>query len=210
VERSDEDPTGSAPERALKIESAEFLRSVVEPTGLLAGDEPEVAFAGRSNVGKSTLLNALVGRKIARTSNTPGRTQAVNYFRVNGRWLFVDLPGFGYARASKEARRQWAEIIGEYLARPHARRMVVQLVDARVGATVLDEQAGEFFESLDLPRLVVATKIDDVKRGARARQLQEISRALRLESPAAIVAVSAQSGEGIRELWKSITEFLAG
>lgn len=169
-----------------------------------------MAFAGRSNVGKSTLLNALVGRKIARTSNTPGRTQAINYFRVNGRWRFVDLPGFGYARASKEARQKWAEIIGEYLGRPHGRRMVVQLVDARVGATVLDEQAGEFFESLDLPRLVVATKIDDVKRGARARQLQEISRALRLESPAAIVAVSAQSGEGIRELWKSITEFLAG
>ena len=104
----------------------------------------------------------------------------------------------------------WAEIIGEYLRRPHERRMVVQLVDARVGATPLDEQAGEFFESLDLWRVVAATKVDDVKRGARARQLQEISRALRLESPAAIVAVSAQSGEGIRELWKSITEFLAG
>jgi len=182
----------------------------VVPADLLGGDEPEVVFAGRSNVGKSTLLNALLGRKIARTSSTPGRTQAINYFRVNGRIRFVDLPGFGYARASKESRQKWAEIIGEYLRRPHERRMVVQLVDARVGATPLDEQAGEFFESLDLWRVVAATKVDDVKRGARARQLQEISRALRLESPAAIVAVSAQSGEGIRELWKSITEFLAG
>lgn len=194
----------------MKIESAEYLRSAVKPADLLAADAPEVVFAGRSNVGKSTLLNALLGRKIARTSSTPGRTQAINYFRVNGRLLFVDLPGFGYARASKDARREWAEIIGEYLRRPHPRRMVVQLVDARVGATPLDEQAGEFFESLDLPRVVVATKVDGVKRGARARQLQEIARALSLESPAAIVAVSAQSGEGIRELWKSITEFLAG
>lgn len=194
----------------MKIESAEYLRSAGKPADLLAADAPEVVFAGRSNVGKSTLLNALLGRKIARTSSTPGRTQAINYFRVNGRVLFVDLPGFGYARASKDARREWAEIIGEYLRRPHPRRMVVQLVDARVGATPLDEQAGEFFESLDLPRVVVATKVDGVKRGARARQLQEIARALSLESPAAIVAVSAQSGEGIRELWKSITEFLAG
>jgi len=194
----------------VKIESAEYLRSAVKPTDLLTADAPEVVFAGRSNVGKSTLLNALLGQKIARTSSTPGRTQAINYFRVNGRFLFVDLPGFGYAKASKEARREWAEIIGEYLRRPHERRMVVQLVDARVGATPLDEQAGEFFESLDLPRVVVATKVDGVKRGARARQLQEIARALSLESPAAIVAISAQSGEGIRELWKSVTEFLAG
>jgi len=193
----------------LKIGSAEFLRSVVEPSGLLGDGEPEIAFAGRSNVGKSTLLNALLGRKIARTSSTPGRTQAINYFRVNDRFRFVDLPGFGYARASKDARRQWAEIIGEYLRRPHERRMVVHLVDARVGATPLDEQAGEYFDDLGLPRVVAATKIDDVKRGARARQLQEIVRALRLGSPAPLVAVSAQSGEGIRELWKSITEFLA-
>ena len=194
----------------MKIESAEFMRSVTNEADLLGGDEPEVAFAGRSNVGKSTLLNALATRKIARTSRTPGRTQAINYFRVNGAFRFVDLPGFGYARVSKEARRQWAEIIGEYLRRPHRRRMVVQLVDARVGATALDEQAGELFEDLGLPRIIAVTKIDGVKRGARARQLQEIARALELESPDAIVAVSAQTGEGIRELWKSITEFLAG
>jgi GTP-binding protein len=194
----------------MKIEGAEFLRSAVTPADLLPGDVPEVAFAGRSNVGKSTLLNALLGRRIARVSSTPGRTQAINYFRVNDRFRFVDLPGFGYARASKEARRQWAEIIGEYLRRAHERRLVIQLVDARVGATSLDEQAGDYFLDLELPRVVVATKIDGVKRGARARQLQEIARALRLESPAAIVAVSAQTGEGIRELWKSIAEFLAG
>ena len=194
----------------MKIESTEFLRSAVRPEDLLGEGEPEVVFAGRSNVGKSTLLNGLANRRIARTSGTPGRTQAINYFRINGRYRFVDLPGFGYARASKESRKQWAEIIGEFLRRPHERRMVVQLVDGRVGATVLDEQAGQYFTELDLPRIVVATKIDGVKRGARARQLQELARALGLENPAAIVAVSAQTGEGIRELWKSIAEFLAG
>lgn len=171
---------------------------------------PEIAFAGRSNVGKSSLLNKLLGRKLARTSSTPGRTQTINYFLVNGSFYFVDLPGFGYARASKESRSQWAEVINDYLRTPHPRRMVIQLVDARVGATTLDEQAGEYFASLGLRTLAVATKADDVKRGERARRMGQIAGALQVREPTAILAVSTQTGEGVRELWKSIAEFLAG
>ena len=171
---------------------------------------PEIAFAGRSNVGKSSLLNELLGRKLARTSSTPGRTQTINYFRINGSFYFVDLPGFGYARASKEARSQWAEVINDYLRTPHPRRMVIQLVDARVGATALDEQAGEYFAGLGLRILTVATKADDVKRGERARRMRQIAEALQVGEPTAILAVSTQTGEGVRELWKSIAEFLAG
>ncbi len=171
---------------------------------------PEIAFAGRSNVGKSSLLNKLLGRKLARTSSTPGRTQTINYFRVNGSFYFVDLPGFGYARASKESRSQWAEVINDYLRTPHPRRIVVHLVDARVGATALDEQAGEYFASLGLRTLAVATKVDDVKRGERVRRMKQIAGALQIGEPTAVLAVSTQTGEGVRELWKSIAEFLAG
>ena len=171
---------------------------------------PEIAFAGRSNVGKSSLLNKLLGRKLARTSSTPGRTQTINYFRVNGSFYFVDLPGFGYARASKESRSQWAEVINDYLRTPHPRRVVVHLVDARVGATALDEQASEYFADLGLNTLAVATKVDDVKRGERVRRMKQIAGALHIGEPTAVLAVSTQTGEGVRELWKSIAEFLAG
>ncbi len=147
---------------------------------------------------------------MARTSSTPGRTQTINYFRVNGSFYFVDLPGFGYARASKESRSQWAEVINDYLRTPHPRRMVIQLVDARIGATALDEQAGEYFAGLGLKTVTVATKADDVKRGQRARCLEQIAGALQVGEPTAILAVSTQTGEGVRELWKSIAEFLAG
>ena len=133
----------------------------------------------------------------------------VNYFRVNGSFYFVDLPGFGYARASKEARSQWAEVINDYLRTEHPQRIVVHLVDGRVGATTLDEQAGEYFASLGLRTLAVATKIDDVKRGERVRRMKQIATALQLGEPTAVLAVSTQTGEGVRELWKSIAEFLA-
>lgn len=198
-----------APESELKIEKSEFIKSAAGSESFMFDELPEIAFAGRSNVGKSSLLNRLLGRKLARTSSTPGRTQLVNYFRVNGSFYFVDLPGFGYAKASKEARSQWAEIINDYLRTPHPQRIVVHLVDARVGATALDEQAGEYFAGLGLRALAVATKVDDVKRGERARRMKQIADALQIGEPTAILAVSAQTGEGVRELWKSIAEFLA-
>ncbi|MEO7795724.1 MAG: ribosome biogenesis GTP-binding protein YihA/YsxC [Thermoanaerobaculia bacterium] len=194
----------------MKIESSEFTKSAAGSESFIFDGLPEIAFAGRSNVGKSSLLNKLLGRKLARTSSTPGRTQLVNYFRVNGSFYFVDLPGFGYAKASKAARSQWAEIINDYLRTPHPQRVVVHLVDGRVGATALDEQAGDYFASLGLQTMAVATKVDDVKRGERVRRMKQIAGALKIGEPTAVLAVSAQTGEGVRELWKSIAEFLAG
>jgi GTP-binding protein len=194
----------------VKIERAEFIRASASAGELIEDGSPQVAFAGRSNVGKSSLLNALLGRKLARSGSTPGRTQTVNWYRVEGRFWFVDLPGFGYARASREARRKWAEVVDAYLRRSQGPRLVVHLVDAAVGATRLDEEAAAYFEALGVERVVVATKFDRVRRGERARRLADIGRALGIIDGKTLVPVSTISGEGVRELWKFIASFLAG
>src|SRR4029079_16842850 len=128
-----------------KIRSAEYVRSAHSARDLLSDDRPQVAFVGRSNVGKSSLLNALLGRRaLARTSSTPGRTQAVNYFLVNERLFFVDLPGYGYAKASKDHRRAWARTLDSYFEAALPEALVVLLIDAKVGGTELDAQACEY------------------------------------------------------------------
>ncbi|MCB1008461.1 MAG: YihA family ribosome biogenesis GTP-binding protein [Acidobacteria bacterium] len=194
----------------MKIQTSEFVRSSVDAEGLIGDGEPQVAFAGRSNVGKSSLLNKLLGVRLARTSSTPGRTQTINYFRVNRRYWFVDLPGYGFARAARTERQRWAALVASYLARDAEHRLVVQLVDAKVGATDLDVAAAEYLESLGARRIAVATKIDRLKRGARAAALARIGTTLQLGPEATVIAVSAVTGEGVRELWKFIADFLAG
>ena len=162
---------------------------------------PEVAFAGRSNVGKSSLMNRLLGRKnLARVSSTPGRTRAVNYFLVNGRIWFVDLPGYGYAKAGREDRRQWAELVDRYLRAALPRTRVVLLVDAKVGATPLDVQAFRYLTELGAPLTVVATKVDRLPAGKRAKALAGIRETLNGE----VIPVSAVSGEGLKQLWSAI------
>lgn len=194
----------------MKISSAEFARSGARAEDLIDDGAPEIAFAGRSNVGKSSLLNRLLGARLARTSSTPGRTQTVNYFRVNRRFWFVDLPGYGYAKAARSDRERWAKVVSSYIERDPSRRMLVQLVDARVGATPLDAQAAEYFAAVGGHRIVVATKVDKLKRGERAAALAGIRAALGPGGETALLPVSAVTGEGMRELWKSITDFLAG
>ena len=164
----------------MKILSAEFARSGARAEDLIDDGALEVAFAGRSNVGKSSLMNRLLGTKLARTSSTPGRTQTVNYFRINRKFWFVDLPGYGYARAARSDRERWAKVVTSYLERDPSRRLLVQLVDAKVGATPLDAQAAEYFTGLGVRRIVVATKADKLKRGERAAALAGIHAALAL------------------------------
>ncbi|HEX9737068.1 MAG TPA: ribosome biogenesis GTP-binding protein YihA/YsxC [Thermoanaerobaculia bacterium] len=199
----------------MKIDTAEFERSALEAGQFLRDGLPEIAFAGRSNVGKSTLLNRLLARKaLARTSRTPGRTQAVNYFLVNRRLRFVDLPGYGYAKASQGARRRWARLMEAYLQRAggngriDAPVLLVQLIDGKVGATELDVEAHHYFASVGIPTLKVATKIDKLPRGKRPRSLKEIRQRLELPGSVDLVPFSAVSGEGIQQLWSAITAFL--
>ena len=193
----------------MKIHSAEHILSAVRPAQFRRDGRPEIAFVGRSNVGKSSLMNRLLGRKgLARTSSRPGRTQAVNYFLINERIYFVDLPGYGYAKASKTDRERWARLMDSYFRDASSRHvLLVQLVDAKVGATTLDEQGIEYFRDLGLDPAVVATKIDKVPRSKRVKQLRSVNAALQLEDQPAL-AVSSLSGEGIPPLWKRLQAFL--
>ena len=170
---------------------------------------PEVAFVGRSNVGKSSLMNRLLQRKgLAKTSSTPGRTRSVNYFLINRRFWFVDLPGYGYAKAAKDDRREWAALVESYLRDALPRLKLVQLVDGYVGATPLDVQAYEYLAGLGAAPVVAATKIDRVPRNKRAKALSAIRGNLGLAGDIPLLPVSAQSGEGMKELWGAIVPHL--
>lgn len=193
----------------VKVESAEFVRSAHRDEDFFRDGRPEVVFAGRSNVGKSSLMNRLLGKKnLARTSSTPGRTRAVNYFLVNDRFYFVDLPGYGYAKAGKEDRREWAALVDRYLRVALPRARVVLLVDSKVGATPLDVQAFQYLTSLGAPVTVVATKIDRLPGGKRKSALDGIRRALAAEggqgADAEVIPASAHSGEGLKQVWNAI------
>lgn len=195
----------------MRITSAEFVRSAHDADQFPRDGLPQVAFVGRSNVGKSTLMNRLLGRKgLARTSSTPGRTRAVNLFLINRRFYFVDLPGYGYAKAGHGERQRWAGLVESYLrhvaSEPHAGPAhVVQLVDAKVGATDLDAQALDYLLSFEATVTVVATKVDRLPRGRRKRAMDEIRRTLGLPEGVAPLPVSAKTGDGISELWNAIS-----
>ncbi len=200
----------------MKIDSAELARAAYRKEDLIVDGRPQIAFIGRSNVGKSSLLNALTGRRgLARTSSTPGRTRSVNYFLVNGRFYFVDLPGYGYAKAGKQERQGWAELIDAYFcgaARPEHRDrvLVVQLVDSKVGATRLDEEGHQYLRDFGLETWVVATKVDRLKSNERLRALADIRRTLGLgEGEEGAVAVSTHTAEGIKPLWHALDKHLA-
>lgn len=191
----------------VRIESGEFIRAAFSEKDFLQDGRPEVAFVGRSNVGKSSLLNRLLGRRaLARISSQPGRTQAIHYFLINSNLYFVDLPGYGYAKVGKAKRREWARLIESYFS--HGEPHVIQLVDAKVGATPLDVEAFAYLRAVGPRPLVVATKSDKVPRGRRARQLSAIAAALGMEEGERPTAVSAKTGEGIPALWGRIEEAL--
>jgi GTP-binding protein len=184
--------------------NAEYVRSAHRPEDFIRDGRPEIAFVGRSNVGKSSLLNALAGkRKLARTGSTPGRTRAVNYFLVDGRYYLVDLPGYGYARASKDDRQRLGEISERYFRQQPDRRVVL-LVDGKVGATPLDVLAFRFLAGAGAEVVVAATKSDQVKRGERDRQRRSIRESLELPEATPLVFVSARTGEGLSALWREI------
>jgi GTP-binding protein len=193
----------------VKVESAEFVKSAHASGDFVHDGRPEVAFVGRSNVGKSSLMNRLLGRKgLARVSSTPGRTRSVNYFLINRRFWFVDLPGYGYAKAGKQERREWASLADTYFQGPGARPLVVMLVDGKVGATPLDVQAWEYLRGLGSPVMVVATKVDRIPRGRRVAMEKGVREVLELDERVPLIPVSAHSGEGMKELWSAVAHHL--
>jgi GTP-binding protein len=196
----------------MKVSSAELHRTAFEAGQMVRDDLPQIAFVGRSNVGKSSLINAMLGRRgLARTSSTPGRTRSINYYLVNRGFYFVDLPGYGYAKAGFADRAGWARLIDDYL-RDAGRRgergagavRVVLLVDAKISGSPLDAEAARYLLSFGVDLVVAVTKVDRVPRSQRPRCLAEVASLLGLSRDIPLCPVSAQTGEGIRELWREL------
>ena len=203
-------PPGESPDKATTIiRNVEFLGGMAEKGGWRPpSDLPEIAFAGRSNVGKSSLLNTLVRRKsFARVSRTPGRTREINFFRVNNGFVFVDLPGYGYARVSKEKKSEWRPMIEAYLRRTSQLRGIVLLLDIRREPSDDDRAMLDFLADVEVPTIVALTKTDKLSKTAARERAAEIARALALDA-AQVIPFSSQTGEGRIELLDAIIELV--
>jgi GTP-binding protein len=198
-----------APDEKLVIRNVEFIGGMAEKHGWRPDSSlPEVAFAGRSNVGKSSLLNALVRRKsFARVSRTPGRTREINFFRVNNGFVLVDLPGYGYARISKEQKAAWKPLMESYLRRTSQLRGIVLLLDIRREPSEDDREMLDFLAEMEIPTLIALTKTDKLSKSAARQRAVDIARDLALESEQ-VIPFSAHSGEGRAELLEAITELV--
>jgi len=186
----------------MKVVNARYVASATTPESLLRDHRPEVAFLGRSNVGKSSLINSLLGIKgLARTSSTPGRTQSINFFLVNEAFYFVDLPGYGYAKAAQEKRRAWGRLIEKYLAERPQLVLSILIVDARHEPSPLDLQMQSWLQHFGLSYLVVSTKIDKLSGTERRTIRQRTRKALHTER---MIPYSALTRAGVTELWDEI------
>jgi GTP-binding protein len=188
------------------ITSVEFIKSAVKPGQYPALDLPEVAFAGRSNVGKSSLLNVLVNRKrLARTSTTPGRTQLINFFLVNEALVLVDIPGYGYAKVPDSVRRQWKPMVEAYLSTRKNLAAVVLILDARRLPSAGDVTLAQWLQHYHIPIIRVLTKCDKLSRGRQREGQRRIAAALSL-AEADLIPFSAKTRLGRTRLWRALAE----
>lgn len=188
------------------IRSVEFAGSHVDPAVSIAPELPHVAFWGRSNVGKSSLINVLLGRtrrKVARVSARPGKTQTLNFYIVNGRFVLVDLPGFGYAKVSRTLRESWQRLVRDYLKRSRELAGVVLLLDARRDPAPADLAAVELLGEVGLPALITVTKIDKTRKSVREQRIARLREQLAVSKDQLVVS-SARTGEGRDELLGAI------
>jgi GTP-binding protein len=194
----------------LKIKKSQFTASAVNPDQYPDALLPEIALAGRSNVGKSSLINTLVNRHgLARTSSQPGKTQTINFYLINEAWYFVDLPGYGFARVSQGTREAWGKMIEKYLKGRKVLKEIWQLVDIRHPPTELDRQMLEWLNFHHYPRIVVATKADKISKNQRAKSLKVIKEQLGI-SDDELVVFSAQTREGKEELLDRVQRVIGG
>jgi GTP-binding protein len=191
------------------IKSAEFKGAFVDWHKLPQTDLPEIALVGRSNVGKSSLINKIVNRRnLAKSSSTPGKTRTINFYLINQSFHLVDLPGYGYAKVSRSEQEKWGQIIENYLKNRKQLRGVIHLIDIRHQPGENDVLMKEWLSHYDIPILIVVTKADKISRGARQKHLQAISRQLNLDTELKPLVFSAETGEGTDELHKAIEEII--
>ena len=196
----------------MRIISAEFIRSCAGPEQFLNSDLPEISFIGRSNVGKSSLINSLLQHKgLAKVSRTPGKTRLINLFRIASddpglaRFVMVDLPGYGYAKVSKALRAQWAPLIEQYLGGSEQLRAVVVLVESRV-LSEQDRDTIAWLLSVGRPPIVVATKVDKLKMSERVGALRRLQAGLGLVEFGSVIPYSSVTAEGRERLWAVLKE----
>ena len=191
----------------MKVTSATFVKSATSPEHYPRDRRPEIAFMGRSNVGKSSLMNSLLGFKgLARTSSTPGRTQLINFFLINDAFYFVDLPGYGYARVPRDVKKHWGPMVEKYLATRSGLVLSILITDSRHGPTELDLLMKEWLEARGKPFITIATKADKLS----SNQLRaSLVRASAVVGNTELVAYSAVTGSGAARLWKEITTRIA-
>ncbi|MEO5378000.1 MAG: ribosome biogenesis GTP-binding protein YihA/YsxC [Magnetococcus sp. DMHC-6] len=188
--------------------TAEFMAGAVSLKSFPPESLPEIAFAGRSNVGKSSLLNRVLNKKkLVRVSRTPGCTKQVNFFLIQKQWLFVDLPGYGYAQVNRDQRSAWDHVMAEYLSSRRNLRAVLVLFDGRRGVMDTDRQMIDFLAERGLPFLPIATKIDKMNASERDKSLKEMTQQFVTVGKFVllpIVATSAHNGDGMEELWRRL------
>lgn len=189
----------------LNLNNLRLVVSAVRKNQYPEGTMPELAFAGRSNVGKSSLINRLLNRKsFARTSSVPGKTATINFYEVDGRLLLVDLPGYGYAKRSKAEIRKWGGMMDEYFMSRENLSAVVLLIDSRHAPTKDDVLMADFVRQVELPLIVAATKLDKLKAGEVPSSLARICKNLSLDASEPLIPFSAEKGTGRGELWEII------
>lgn len=186
---------------SLNVNNAEFVRSAVKAADFPRDQLPQVVFAGRSNVGKSSVINKLVRRKnLARVGAAPGKTTHINYFLIDKKIYLVDLPGYGYAKVSKEEKARWGRLIESWFADTELMTLGVQIVDARHKPTADDCTMAEWFKSSGKPFAIVANKLDKLKKSEIEPNLQRIRETLDLEETVPVIPFSAEKGDGRQEL----------
>lgn len=191
----------------MQVNNVEIRISAVDPKQYPKDGYPEIAFVGRSNVGKSSLTNVLINRRnYARTSSQPGKTQTLNFYDIESKLFFVDVPGYGYAKVGQKEREKWARMIETYFATRKALDGVVMLVDARHESGQLDKQMVEFLHYYDLPLLIVGTKIDKVPRSRRNKSESQIRKGLNLNADDSLVLFSAVDKTGKDAIWQWIEQ----
>jgi len=194
----------------MKIISTEFIKSAVEISHYPAESLPEIAFAGRSNVGKSSLINSLLNKKnLVKVSSSPGKTRLINFFKINNQFSFVDLPGYGFARVPPDIKKKWGKMVETYLKKRRNLKIVILILDIRHTPTENDEKMLEWLDHYKIQTVFIANKSDKIKKREKNKQVQTILNTLKRPDGRAIV-YSSKNKEGIKDLWKIIEQAIRG